>query len=306
MRKRITFGRIALYGVLIGGSLLMAFPMIYALIGSFADLEDFYANPWFPLPRKLYLDNYTVMFTPAFGARVQLWRWIFNTLVRTGWYILVPGAVAVLAGYAFTRLRFRGRDLAFTYLLSSLMVPGIVFLIPTYVMMARFPGVGGNGWTGQGGTGFVNAWPALLIPGLVNVFYIFMLRQTYYTIPIDFEEAARVDGANTLQVLWNVYLPMLKPVLIVLVIFQFVAIWNDYQWPLIVSSGNPQIWTLSLGIQRMLFVGAQVKGYPPGAVFQDYPFSFALAVVATVPLILLFLRLQRYFVEGVQGFALKG
>jgi multiple sugar transport system permease protein len=306
MRNRVTFGRVLLYGVLIGGSLLMAFPMIYALVGSFTDLEDFYANPWFPIPTKLYLENYTVMFSPTFGARVQLWQWIFNTLVRTGWYILIPGAVAVLAGYAFTRLRFAGRDLAFTYLLSSLMVPGIVFLIPTYVMMARFPGAGGNDWSGQGGIGFVNSWPALLIPGLVNVFYIFMLRQTYYTIPIDFEEAARVDGANTLQVLWHVYLPMLKPVLIVLVIFQFVAIWNDYQWPLIVSSGNPEIWTLSLGIQRMLFVGAQVKGYPPGAVFQDYPFSFALAVVATLPLIILFLRLQRYFVEGVQGFALKG
>jgi multiple sugar transport system permease protein len=203
-------------------------------------------------------------------------------------------------------LRFRGREAAFLYLLSSLMIPGIVFWIPTYVMMARFPGAGGNNWIGQGGHGFVNEWPALLIPGLVNVFYIFMLRQTYYSIPVDFEEAARVDGASTIQVLWNVYFPMLKPVLTVLVIFQFVAIWNDYQWPLITSSGNPEIWTLALGVQRMLFIGAQVKGYPPGTILMDYPFAFALAMVATVPLIILFLRLQRYFVEGVQGFALRG
>jgi ABC-type glycerol-3-phosphate transport system permease component len=99
---------------------------------------------------------------------------------------------------------------------------------------------------------------------------------------------------------------MLKPVLTVLVIFQFVAIWNDYQWPLIASSGNQDIWTLALGIQRMLFIGAQVKGYPQGTALQDYPFAFALAMVATVPLIILFLRLQSYFVEGVQGFALRG
>jgi ABC-type glycerol-3-phosphate transport system permease component len=132
-----------------------------------------------------------------------------------------------------------------------------------------------------------------------------MLRQTFYSIPGDFEEAARVDGATTLQVLWHVYLPMLKPVLTVLVIFQFVAIWNDYQWPLIVSSGNPNIWTVSLGVQKTLFLGAQIKGFPPGS-FQDYPFAFALATMATLPLIVLFLRLQTYFVEGVQGFALKG
>jgi multiple sugar transport system permease protein len=306
MRRRITFGTVLMYTVLITGSLLMAFPLLYSAIGSLTDLEDFYANPWFPIPRKVYLENYTVMFRPEFGARVALWRWVLNTLIRCAWYIVIPGAIAVLAGYVFSRLRFRGRETAFLYLLSSLMIPGIVFWIPTYVMMARFPGAGGNNWIGQGGHGFVNEWPALLIPGLVNVFYIFMLRQTYYSIPVDFEEAARVDGASTAQVLWNVYFPMLKPVLTVLVIFQFVAIWNDYQWPLITSSGNPEIWTLALGIQRMLFIGAQVKGYPPGTILMDYPFAFALAMVATVPLIILFLRLQRYFVEGVQGFALRG
>jgi multiple sugar transport system permease protein len=306
VRKRITLGRLLVYTLLIIGSLLMAFPLFYAFLGSLTDLEDFYANPWLPIPRKLYLENYSVMFTERFGAQVQLWRWVLNTLWRCAWYIVAPGAIAVLAGYAFTRLKFRGREAAFTYLLSSLMVPGIVFWIPTYVMMARFPGAGGNNWLGQGGVGFVNTWPALLIPGLVNVFYIFMLRQTFYSIPVDFEEAARVDGANTLQVLWSVYLPMLKPVLTVLVIFQFVAIWNDYQWPLIVSSGNREIWTLALGVQRMVFIGAQIKGYARSVALQDYPFSFALATVATLPLIILFLRLQRYFVEGVQGFALRG
>lgn len=306
MRRRVSGWQVFIYTVLITGSVLMAFPMVYAFMGSLTDLEDFYANPWLPIPTKVYLENYSVMFRPEFGARVALWQWIANTIIRCVWYIVVPGAIAVLAGYVFARLRFRGRELVFLYLLSSLMIPGIVFWIPTYVMMARFPGAGGNDWLGQGGHGFVNEWPALLIPGLVNVFYIFMLRQTFYSIPGDFEEAARVDGANTMQVLWHVYLPMLKPVLTVLVIFQFVAIWNDYQWPLIVSSGNQQIWTLSLGIQRMLFVGAQVKGYPPGTILQDYPFSFALATVATVPLIILFLRLQSYFVEGVQGFALRG
>ncbi|MEZ4727290.1 MAG: hypothetical protein R3E79_09170 [Caldilineaceae bacterium] len=107
MRKRITFGRIALYGVLIGEP-AHGLPDDLRLNWFLRRSGRFLCQPLVSLPRKLYLDNYTVMFTPAFGARVQLWRWIFNTLVRTGWYILVPGAVAVLAGYAFTRLRFRG------------------------------------------------------------------------------------------------------------------------------------------------------------------------------------------------------
>jgi multiple sugar transport system permease protein len=297
--------RMLLYTVLIVGSIVMSYPLVFMIFGSLTDMQDFYATPWLPIPRKLYLDNYTTMFTREFMIRANFWLWVWNTLLRVAWYVIVPGTVAILAGYVFSRLRFRGRDVAFYYLLSSLMVPGIVFWIPTYVMMARFPGAGGNNWMGQGGHGFVNDFPALMIPGLVNVFYIFMLRQTFYSIPGDFEEAARVDGATTLQVLWHVYLPMLKPVLTVLVIFQFVAIWNDYQWPLIVSSGNPNIWTVSLGVQKTLFLGAQIKGFPPGS-FQDYPFAFALATMATLPLIFLFLRLQTYFVEGVQGFALKG
>ena len=299
-------GQIFIYAFLIIGSIIMAYPMVYAVIGSLNDMESFYRNPWLPIPDKLSLENYTVLFSADFAKLAPLWRWVLNTLIRIAWYILVPGAVAVLAGYVFARLKFRGRDAAFLYLLSSLMIPGIVFWIPTYVMMARFPGAGGNNWMGQGGHGFVNEFAGLMIPGLVNVFYIFMMRQTFYTIPADFEEAARVDGASTLRVLWDIYLPMLKPVLTVLVIFQFVAIWNDFQWPLIISSGNRDIWTVSLGIQRSLLNTAQLKGYPQGTSIQDYPFAFALATIATLPLVILFLRLQNYFVEGVQGFALRG
>lgn len=308
MSKRATLdpGRIFIYFVLITGSLIMAYPMIYAVLGSLNDLESFYRHPWLPYPETLYLENYAVLFTARFSELAPVWRWALNTLIRIAWYILIPGTVAVLAGYVFARLKFWGRDAAFLYLLSSLMIPGIVFWIPTYVMMARFPGAGGNDWMGQGGTGFVNHFGGLLIPGLVNVFYIFMLRQTFYTIPPDFEEAARVDGAGTLRCLWEIYLPMLKPVLTVLVIFQFVNIWNDYQWPLIISSGNREIWTMSLGIQRAITSTASLKGYPPGTAIQDYPFAFALATVATLPLVILFLRLQSYFVEGVQGFALRG
>ena len=306
MRRHLTLGQLAIYAVLIIGSLVMAFPMAFAIVGSFCNLPDFYARPWFPVPQTPTLENYRAIFFPASTAKLEVGRWIANTLVRIVWYILITSITSVLAGYVFSKLHFRGRDTAFMYLLTSMMIPGIVYWIPTYIMLARFPGVGGNDMSGMGGHGLIDSWGALLITGWVNVYYIFLFRQTFSSIPNDFEEAARVDGATTLRCLKDVYLPMLKPTLTVLVIFQFVALWNDYQWPLIVSSGNSDIWTVALGFQKMLLTGALAKGYPPGTSIVDYPFSFAMAVIATVPLVLLFLRLQSYFVEGVQGFALKG
>ncbi|MCL5999109.1 MAG: carbohydrate ABC transporter permease [Chloroflexi bacterium] len=230
-------------------------------------------------------------------------QWIANTLVRAAWYILIPGVLAVLIGYVLAKLRFKGREAVFLYLLSSLVLPSIVFNIATFVMMVRWPLAGGNDLFGQGGTGFLNEWPALLLPGLVNAYFIFLFRQSFVTIPADFEEAARVDGAGTLRCLFTIYLPMLKPVLTVFVIFQFVAMWNDFVWPLLVSRGNEAIWVLSVAFQFLTGSG-NLTGLPSTVTFS--PFTLAAAMVATLPLVLLYLVLQRYFIEGVAGFALKG
>ena len=238
-------------------------------------------------------------------------RWVANTVLRILWYILVPGTVAVLAGYVFARLQFAGREGVFLFLLSSMMIPGIIYLIPTFVMLARFPFAGGNNWLGQGGTGFINRWGALLIPGMVNVYYIFLLRQTFFSIPRDFEDAAQVDGANRLQIISRIYLPMIKPTLTVMALFQAVGNWNDFQWPLIVSTGNPKLWTISLASWQIMMTGTYIKG--SGAFdsassggSKDYPFAFTIATLMSLPTILLFIFLQRYFVEGMQGFAIKG
>lgn len=298
LQKRV--GRTLLYSALIVTSLVMAFPLIFGVAGSISTIEDYVRTPWFPIPYSPTLQNYEIILTG--GGEVLLW--VRNTLIRAVWYIAVPGFIGVLGGYALSRLKFRGRDTAFIFLLSSLVMPGIVYLVPTFVMMARMPLAGGNDLYGQGGSGVINQWPALLITGLVNVFYIFMFRQSFATIPPDFEEAARIDGAGTLRCLTSVYLPMLKPVLAVMVIFQFVAIWNDYTWPLFVSTGNPKIWTLSLGFQYLALAGAQRKGLPNA--ITDYTFVFALATFAILPLIVIYMFMQRFFVEGVQGFAVKG
>lgn len=301
MIRRLEWQRVLLYVCLIVGSFVMAYPLLYGVAASFSSVEDYAKSAWFPMPSSLYLDNYIALFT----KQGRIWLWVLNTLFRIAWYILVPGTVAVLCGYVFARLHFWGRNTVFLILLASMMAPGIVYYVPTYVMIARWPLAGGNDLFGQGGHGFINAWPAMLIPGLVNAYYIFLMRQTFFSIPRDFEEAARVDGASTLQVLRSVYLPMLKPAITVMIIFQFVAIWNDYLWPLVVAGGNESIWPISLGFQRIMFSGASFKGARGGSI-TDYPFAFAMATLATFPTVMIFLFLQRYFVEGVQGFALKG
>ena len=299
-RRKLRLSRVILYALLIVSALVMAFPLMFGLAGSITTGADYIRTPWFPIPFTPTLQNWTLLL----GSATPVWTWVMNTLIRAAWYIVMPAIVAVMGGYALSKLRFKGRDLAFVYLLSSLMLPPIVYLVPTYVMLARWPLAGGNDITGQGGQGFINQWPALLVTGWVNVFYLFMFRQTFATIPGDFEEAARVDGAGTLRCLKDVYLPMLKPTLVVLFIFQFVAIWNDYTWPLFVSTGNKAIWTMSLGFQNLANGGNSLKGLP--ATTLDYPFLFALATFTVLPLIVMYLALQRFFVEGVQGFAIKG
>ncbi|MBZ0291122.1 MAG: carbohydrate ABC transporter permease, partial [Anaerolineae bacterium] len=217
-----------------------------------------------------------------------------------GWYILIPATVAVLCGYVFTRLRFRGRETVFMLLLASMMVPAVVYIIPTFIGLARFPLVGGNDITGQGGSGFINTWGALLLPGLVNAFYIFLMRQAYLVIPADYEEAARVDGAGTLQILWKIYVPLLRPAMTVIVILQFVTIWNDYLNPLVYAGGNQEIAPIALAAQRFMFRTAQISGQV------DYPRVFTVATIVTLPIVVVFLFLQRYFVQGVAGFGVKG
>jgi multiple sugar transport system permease protein len=273
----------------------MMYPLLFMLAAGFTNMVDYQQSTWFPAPRTLYLDNWR-----EFLTRDELLKWTGNTLFRVLWYITVPSAIAVLCGYVFSRLRFRGRDAIFVLLLASMMVPAVVYIIPTFIGLARFPLVGGNNIMGQGGSGFINTWGALLLPGLVNAFYIFLMRQAYMVIPIDYEEAARVDGAGTFQILWQIYVPLLRPALIVIVILQFVTIWNDYLNPLVYAGGNQDIAPIALAAQRFIYTTQQRAGQV------DYPRMFTVATIVTLPIIIFFLVLQRYFVKGVAAFGVKG
>jgi multiple sugar transport system permease protein len=298
--------------ILLGtGAAIMMYPLLYGVVASFNTAAEYIrAIGILPIPPALHLDNYAIVFHPKVLALLGGSLWV--TFIRMAWYMFWNSAVAILCGYVFARLQFRGKEIVFWVLLGSMLVPGIVFQIPLYVMMARWPLVGGNDLLGQGGSGLINQLPAILLPGMINVYFIFLLRQSFYSIPIDYEEAARLDGANFFQVLYYVYRPMLMPVIAVMGINTVIANWNDYVWPMMVISGNRDLWPTALMFQRLMAggipsdVAKNLVVASIGANITNTPLILTFGVVATIPAVIIFFIFQRYFIEGMQGVGIKG
>lgn len=298
--------KLPIHLILVAGSLVMMYPLVYGIVASFTTPAEYIRSTWMPLPGGFFLKNYADLFNSFMMPLIS--RSVLVTLVRIVWYIVLTSVTSILCGYVFARLRFRGKNVVFIYLLCSLLVPGIVFQVPIYVMMARWPLVGGNNIMGQGGSGFINQMPSLLLGGLISAYFIFLMRQSFYSIPPDYEEAARIDGASTLQILRSVYLPMLVPVVIVIVIGTFVANWNDYVWPLMVVGGEKNFWPVGLLFQRLMAgaVPIQTTTVTTTGQLTNTPLLLTAGTVATIPPVLCFFLFQRYFIEGMQGVGIKG
>lgn len=298
--RRPTWLSVAIYAVLTVTSLVILYPLAFMLMATFTSTERYYRTAFFPIPDALDFHNYTAILTDCsqgcIGYSIAL------TAVRALWYIGWAMLVSVLGGYVFARLTFPLKNALFLFFLTGLMVPPLLTTLPLYIMLARFPLVGDNDVWGQGGHGFVNDWPALGIVGLVNVIALFLVKQNYEMIPGDYEEAARVDGAGTLRAIFQIYLPMLKPVLTAVAILEFVAVWNDYLWPLIIVGGNKDITPVALTVQRLIYAYTQRQA----ETVADFPLIFAAATLMSVPTILVYLGLQRYFVQGLVGVGIKG
>jgi multiple sugar transport system permease protein len=297
---------VPIHTLLLVGSLFMVYPLVYSLAASLTSLAEFIRSTWIPVPLEWAFKNYREMFHPKMVPLIT--QSIGVTLLRTTWYIAMTSVTSVLCGYVFARLRFKGKEIAFLVLLSSMLVPAIVFQVPIFVMLARWPLAGGNNILGAGGSGFINQMPALLLGGWVSAYSIFLLRQTFYGIPSDYEEAARMDGASFLQTLRYIYLPMLTPVLMVIVISTFVANWNDYTWPLMSVGGNSKLFPVGLFFQRIMAAGLPVSTttVTTANTITNTPLLLTAGVIASVPPVLCFFIFQRYFIEGLQGVGIKG
>ncbi|WP_335980387.1 MULTISPECIES: carbohydrate ABC transporter permease [Streptomycetaceae] len=270
-RKGSHFG---VHTVLIAASLVMVAPFVWEAITSLKSLTDATHVPPSPLPGGQWSNYRKVFQLLPFGH--QFLNTLLMALGRTaGQVVLCP-----MAAYAFARLRFPGRGVLFGLFLSVLMVPPQLFIIPQYQIMSDL--------------GWLNSLQALILPGMFSAFGVFLLRQSFLSLPKELEEAARIDGAGPLRIYWSVMLPLVRPGLVALGVLALLWSWNDLFWPLVVNT-DPDKMTLSAGL-------ASLQGQ-----FQtDYPVLMAGSLLASLPVIVVFAFLQRQFVQGIAHTGVKG
>jgi multiple sugar transport system permease protein len=268
-RDALSWVRLGLaYLALIIGSIAMIAPFLWMISTSIKTIPEIFAYPIVWIPEQVRWENYRdVLELLPFG------RYLFNTAFVAISVTILELLTSSLAAYAFARLRFPGREKLFLLYLATLMIPGQVTLIPNFLLMRWFD--------------WVDTYWALIIPQAFSAFGTFLLRQFFLSIPRELEEAARADGASYFRVYWQIILPLSGPALATLAVFSFMAQWNAFLWPLIVTHGDDM---------RTLTVGLRF--------FQDelvtqYHYLMAGTVMSIIPILILFLALQRYFVRGI-------
>lgn len=283
--------RIFAWLVLILAALISLFPMYWLFVMALTPIGTIPPSEPYLVPSPFSLSNVQRLLVSA----KDYGRWAFNSMLVAGlvtaWHVFFD----TMSGYAFAKRDFPGKNILFTMILSTLMIPPQVTLVPTYVV-ARTLGLLEN-TTIASIDGFqllsMNLL-AVILPGLAAVFGVFLMRQYIQTLPRELEDAGRIDGCNELQIFTNIILPLCAPAVAALAIFSFVRVWNDFLWPLIVLR-RPINYTLTVGV-----AGLQ------GEFSTDYGIIFAGAALAALPMIIFFLVFQRYFIEGVRMGALKG
>lgn len=261
--------------VLIAGAGIMAFPFIWMLLTSFKTMAETTAVPPVIIPSSFEWTNY----------KDALTNLPFLTFLRNTLLVAVTKAggqlvLCSLAAYAFARIKFPGRNVIFMLYLSVLMIPYQIFIIPQYLIMLDL--------------GWLNSIKALIVPGLFSAFGTFLLRQFFMTLPKEIEEAATIDGCNHFRIYSQIMLPMVVPGLIAVCMFTVLASWNDLLWPLIVNN-SPDKLTLAAGL-----------AFLRGEHSTNYPVLMAGSLMAVMPMILMFIFLQKYFIEGIALTGVKG
>lgn len=271
------------YLILIAGAIICIAPFLWMVSASFQHEGDIFSWPIHWIPKNATVANYLSFF----GSGGHIGTWLANTTFIAVVTTLGQLFLNSLMAYAFAKRRFPGRNLIFGLFLATLLIPGQMTIIPNYLILKHIPFAGGNDALGQGGHGWLDSYPGLIVPALVSAFGIFLIRQYMVSIPDELLDAARVEGASEFRIFWSIVLPLCKPVLAANAIFTFGYFWDDFYWPLIVMS-SPQHYTLSLGLA--LFVGQHRTAWT---------LLMAGSVVATIPVLVVFLVFQRYFVSGI-------
>lgn len=282
-------GKAVIYALTTAGAIIFIAPWAWMVSASFQPLGDIFNWPPTWIPEHFTLENYTGFFETA-GLGRLFFNSAFLALTITGLQLFFNS----LAAYTFAKRRFPGRDIIFIILLSTLMIPGQVTLIPAYLILQHIPLFGGNDIFGQGGHGWLDSYWGLIIPAMSSIYGIFLLRQYMKSIPDELIDAAKIDGASEFRIYAQVIVPLSGPALAAMGIFTFTYVWNDFFWPLITIS-SPDLRTLPLGLALFVVKNRTV-----------WDLVMAGSVVATLPILIIFLLFQRYFIRGIALTGLKG
>jgi multiple sugar transport system permease protein len=265
------------YVLLFGLALTFFYPFLLSVTTSFKTLPNIAADPVALLPEAWVLDGYNAM------QNMNVGRWIFNSAFVAVSMTLGNVLFASMAGYALARIPFPGRGIVFVAILGTMMIPGIVLLIPRFIVLRQL--------------GLIDTYGGLILPGMITAFGVFLMKQFFESIPGEIEEAARIDGASRLQMFFQVVLPLARPALTALVIFSFQGSWNEFLTPLIVINTNTDLYTLPLGL-----------AFLRGGLGMNLQWNAILAgsIVTTIPMAIIFVFFQRYFIEGISYSGITG
>ena len=275
-------GKAVVYLLLTIGAITFIAPWAWMVSASFQPLRDIFEWPPNWVPDTFTLQNYT-RFLTAEG----FFRWVLNSGFLAIVVLLVQMFFNSLAAYSFAKRKFPGRDALFLLMLGTLMIPGQLFLIPNYLILLRTPLFGGNNLIGMGGNGMLDSFWGIIVPYSFSVWSVFFMRQYMKSIPDDLIDAARMDGASEFTIYSKVILPLCGPVLAAQAIFTFTFVWNDFFWPLIVID-SAELRTLQLGLALFIIKNKTV-----------WDIVFAGSVISTLPVLLVFIFFQKYFIRGI-------
>lgn len=275
MKKRKNGGYVIVYVILISGIIITILPFLWMILTSLKTQSEAVQIPITIFPKDWKFENY-----PAVFERVPYLKMYFNTIISSVITVVAQLIFCSMAAYAFARIKFPGRDIIFYLLLAVLMIPSSFFILPQYLIIQKM--------------GLLNTIYALFIPKLFSAFGTFLLRQFFMALPNELEDAARLDGCNHFKIYSKIMLPLVKAGLVSMVIITFKYAWNDLMWPLIVNN-TPEKMTLSAGLS-----------YLQGQYVTDYPVMMAGAVMAVLPLLIIFIFFQKQFIEGVAAAGIKG
>ena len=269
-----SLGKFLLIGLAIIIAVITLAPALWMLSASFMSTGEASTFPPKLLPVRMTFEHYFTLFT-----RLQIWRYLINSLVLSVSVTVISLFFNSMAGYAFAKYRFAGRDRLFRFLVAEMVIPAQVTTLPLFLMLNK--------------VGLINTYAGVIVTGMATIYGIFLVRQYALSIPDSFIEAARMDGASDFRIYWRVILPLCKPILITLAIFTFMGTWNDFLWPLIVMTDD-SMYTLPVALANLT-----------GEHVQDTELMMAGAVITILPVMIIFIALQKYYISGIMAAGLK-